>query len=109
MIKLYMDATKSQIECIASGDTKVICAELACVIQRMYAGLHQNNPAAAELRINDRDYQKGDTIRFLPVTDEGRPAEHEITDKRYTITHVLTNVQGLIPGYAVLSIREVQK
>ena len=45
----------------------------------------------------------------LRVTDEGRPAEHEITDKRYTITHVLTNVQGLIPGYAVLSIREVQK
>lgn len=49
MIKLYVDATKSQIECIASGDTKVVCAELACVIQRMYAGLHQNNPAAAEL------------------------------------------------------------
>lgn len=47
MIKLYVDATKSQIECIASGDTKVICAELASVIQRMYAGLHQNNPAAA--------------------------------------------------------------
>lgn len=49
MIKLYVDATKSQIECIASGDTKLICAELACVIQRMYAGLHQNNPEAAEL------------------------------------------------------------
>ena len=49
MIKLYVDATKSQIECIASGDTKVVCAELACAIQRMYAGLHQNNPEAAEL------------------------------------------------------------
>lgn len=49
MIKLYVDATKSQIECIASGDTKVVYAELACAIQRMYAGLHQNNPAAAEL------------------------------------------------------------
>lgn len=49
MIKLYVDATKSQIECIASGDTKVVCAELACVIQRMYAGLHQNNPEVAEL------------------------------------------------------------
>lgn len=49
MIKLYVDATKSQIECIASGETKMICTELACVIQRMYAGLHQNNPAAAEL------------------------------------------------------------
>lgn len=49
MIKLYVDAKKSKIECIASGDTKLICAELACVIQRMYAGLHQNNPAAAEL------------------------------------------------------------
>lgn len=49
MIKLYVDATKSQIECIASGETKMICAELASVIQRMYAGLHQNNPAAAEL------------------------------------------------------------
>lgn len=32
MIKLYVDATKSQIECIASGDTKMICTELACVI-----------------------------------------------------------------------------
>ena len=49
MIKLYVDATKSQIECIASGDIKLICAELACVIQRMYAGLRQNNPEAAEL------------------------------------------------------------
>lgn len=49
MIKLYVDAKKCEIEAVASGDTKLICAELACVIQRMYAGLHQNNPEAAEL------------------------------------------------------------
>lgn len=78
-------------------------------LQECYCDTVMMRDKRAELRINDRDYQKGDTIRFLPVTDEGRPAEHEITDKRYTITHVLTNVQGLIPGYAILSIREVQK
>lgn len=48
MIKLYVDAKKCEIEAVASGDTKLICTELACVIQRMYAGLHQNNPEAAE-------------------------------------------------------------
>ena len=78
-------------------------------LQGRYCDTGMMRDKRAELRINDRDYQKGDTIRFMPVTDEGRPAEHEITDKRYTITHVLTNVQGLIPGYAVLSIREVQR
>mgnify|MGYP003192691261 FL=1 len=53
-------------------------------LQERYCDTVMMRDKRAELRINDRDYQKGDTIRFLPVTDEGRPAEHEITDKRYT-------------------------
>lgn len=64
----------------------------------------------AELRYNDRDYQKGDIIRFIPTDDKDMVAanlpRHEIQQKEYRITHVLSHADGLCPGYVVLSIRE---
>lgn len=59
----------------------------------------RDNTKRAELRLNDRDYQCGDTImfEFNGVLMSGNP---------YIITHVLQGVDGLQEGYCVLSIKK---
>lgn len=55
-----------------------------------------------EIRLNDRNYQTGDTLTF--TTPDGTP--HPGT---WTITHILTHhqfPQGLNPGYALLSLKK---
>lgn len=51
-----------------------------------------------ELRVDNRDYQTGDTIEFL--NQDGQPTY--LRDR--TITHVLKNITGLTPGWAILSL-----
>ena len=51
----------------------------------------------AEIRLNDRDFQTGDTMR-LKVEESGESAF-------CTITHVLTDVDGLHSDYAMISFR----
>ena len=58
-----------------------------------------------EVRQNDRDYQKGDYIEFIPVSDLGAMAMHPIYEKIYVITYVLTG-WGIEPGYCVFAIKE---
>lgn len=60
-----------------------------------------------EIRLNDRGYQKGDRVKFIPV-DAGGLAEvlHAISEKEYEITYIL-NGWGLENGYVAFSIKEV--
>lgn len=53
-----------------------------------------------ELRRNDRNYQVGDRIVFTNIN--GVPREHERT--YWLVTHVLTDAEGLVGGYAALSV-----
>ncbi len=61
-----------------------------------------------ELRNNDRGYQKGDHIKFRSVDKIGMHIFHEIEQKEYEITYVLSGY-GLKEGTVALSIREVSE
>ena len=58
-----------------------------------------------ELRCNDRGFQAGDTVEFIPVDNCGVRTFHEIDRRRYEITYVM-NGYGLENGYVVFGIRE---
>lgn len=60
-----------------------------------------------EIRKNDRGFQPGDTIEFLPVNN-GHPAIHVISNRRYRITYVLSG-WGLKNGYVAFGIEEVKR
>ena len=53
-----------------------------------------------ELRYNDRGYQKGDNILFVPVDINGIKISHPIEKMLYEITYVI-NGWGLGNGYVV--------
>lgn len=70
-----------------------------------------------EIRKNDRQFQKGDHIKFLPVNETGEllfidgkevpSVDHPITDKEYEITYVFSG--WVIPqDYVVLGIKEAK-
>lgn len=58
-----------------------------------------------EVRRNDRGYQKGDWIRFIPIGTLFQPVNHPIKDKVYEITYVLTG-WGIQEGFCVFAIKE---
>lgn len=59
-----------------------------------------------EVRKNDRGFQTGDLIRFIPTDGTVREhAKHEISGHTYKITYIL-NGWGIKNGYVVLGIRE---
>lgn len=62
-----------------------------------------------EIRENDRGYQTGDHIKFIP-NNNTYPfiSEHPITNKEYEITYVL-NGWGLKNGYVAFGIKEVEE
>lgn len=61
---------------------------------------------AFEVRKNDRGFQTGDLIRFIPIDGTIREhAQHEISGHTYKITYIL-NGWGIKNGYVVLGIRE---
>lgn len=64
-------------------------------------GLLWDGTKTHEVRIDDRDYQKGDLIRFK-VGDVFQTG-------RWTVTHVLKHVSGVEPGYVVLSLEHPEK
>ena len=63
-----------------------------------------------EIRYNDRGYQTGDKVRFIPVDDDGNESEYcgELRKKVYKITYILSG-WGLKEGYVVFGIREVEE
>ena len=67
-----------------------------------------------EVRKNDRGFQTGDLIRFIPTDGKSyhslngtviEHAKHEISGHTYKITYIL-NGWGIKNGYVVLGIRE---
>lgn len=64
-----------------------------------------------EVRKNDRDFQVGDLIKFIPINSSSLPCfkydlcKHEILDTCYVITYILSDY-GLKDGYVVLAIKE---
>ena len=61
-----------------------------------------------EVRKNDRGYQKGDEIIFIPVDKEGNPEEHPIENKVYKINYVLSG-WGIERDFVVFSIEDTGK
>lgn len=67
-----------------------------------------------EVRKNDRGFQTGDLIRFIPtdgtsyrsLDGTARNAKHEISERTYMIKYIL-NGWGIKNGYVVLGIEEV--
>lgn len=62
-----------------------------------------------EVRRNDRGYQKGDLIKFIPWQglSVGYSVPHELDHKTYEITYVLSGYAGIKDGYCVFGIKEV--
>lgn len=69
-----------------------------------------------EVRKNDRGFQTGDLIRFIPTdgtsyrSSDGtvrEHAKHEISGHTYKITYIL-NGWGIKNGYVVLGIKETK-
>lgn len=68
------------------------------------------------IRKNDRQFQKGDYIKFLPVDESGEllfingkevpSVDHPIGDKEYEITYVLSG-WGLEQNYVAFGFKEV--
>lgn len=68
-----------------------------------------------EVRKNDRGFQTGDLIRFIPT--DGKPCsdldgavreyiKHDISEHTYKITYIL-NGWGIKDGYVVLGIKKM--
>ena len=61
-----------------------------------------------EIRKNDRGYQTGDFIRFIPVDETTVTVPHPISDEQFRIMYIL-NGWGLQDGYVALAIEKVPK
>ena len=57
-----------------------------------------------EVRYNDRCYQAGDLIKFIPW--DGYHITHDVKKKTYRITYVISG-WGLKDGYVAFGIEEV--
>lgn len=61
-----------------------------------------------EIRKNDRDFQVGDRICFLPVTDSGDLDENYATFiPEYRINYVLADFGGLQQKHVCLAIKPI--
>lgn len=60
-----------------------------------------------EIRLNDRNYQVGDHIKFQAWGCHFPIAEHAINDKEYEITYVLSG-WGLKDGYVAFTTKEIK-
>lgn len=58
-----------------------------------------------EVRYNDRGYQRGDRVRFVPWKGS-LETTHPVSTKVYEITYVL-NAVGLMSNYVAFGIKEV--
>lgn len=59
-----------------------------------------------EVRENDRGFQKGDIVRFIPLNRLGvEDIVHPLYDKEYEITYVLGSFYGLAQGYVAFGIK----
>lgn len=62
-----------------------------------------------EIRKDDRDYNAGDFVQFIPVKNvngEAIPFEHPVSKKTFEIEYLIDG-WGLKDGYVAFSIKEV--
>lgn len=59
-----------------------------------------------EVRYNDRGYQTGDGIKFIPVNEYGA-VNHSIAERTYRITYIHSGM-GVEKDWVVLAIEEVK-
>lgn len=64
-----------------------------------------------EIRFNDRGFQKGDIIRFLPLGESHYHIDtrHPLYRKEYEITYVIGPFVGITRGYVALGIKPIHK
>ena len=67
-----------------------------------------NGDKTFEVRLNDRGYQKGDTVKFSVVTAFGFGFYHPVNDIEFEITYVLSG-WGLKEGYVAFAIRRKEE
>ena len=79
-------------------------------IREEFAEAVNHGDKTFEIRENDRGFQKGDIVKFLPVDKLGiRVHSYEDFEaKSYRITYVL-NGWGLKDGYVAFGIEEVEQ
>jgi hypothetical protein len=82
-----------------------------------FCGAVLNGEKTFEVRKNDRGFQTGDLIRFIPTDGTSyhsldgtvrEHAKHEISEHTYKITYIL-NGWGIKNGYVVLGIKEYRQ
>ena len=61
-----------------------------------------------EIRLNDRYYQAGDHIKFIPIDNYGVEWRHPISERTYQITYVISGY-GLERGHVAFGIKEVEE
>lgn len=71
-------------------------------LQKEFCDDVYNGIKTFEIRMNDRGYQKGDEIRFIPV-EHSLEIDHPLRDCIFVITYVL-NGWGLKNGFVCLAI-----
>lgn len=65
-----------------------------------------------EIRFNDRGFQKGDIIRFLPLERNHYgcvDTQHPLYRKEYEITYVVGSFVGLADNYVALGIKPIKE
>ncbi len=65
-----------------------------------------NGVKTFEIRYDDRGYEVGDVVRFVPVDDSGNVTSHEIKYESYVITYILLD-WGLSSGYIAFAIKKI--
>ena len=58
-----------------------------------------------EIRHNDRGYQKGDEVIFIPVNAEGESVPHIVARRVYEITYVISG-WGLKENFVAFGIKD---
>ena len=62
-----------------------------------------------EVRKNDRDFQVGDTIRFLPLEDDNYNAYDVVSPlPEYKINYVMADFSGLQQNHVAMAITPIQ-
>lgn len=77
-------------------------------LREEFADAVVNGDKTFEVRLNDRGYQKGDTVKFRVVTEMGIEFYHEINEMEFEITYVL-NGWGLKDGYVAFAIKRKEE
>lgn len=74
-------------------------------IKKIYAERILNEEKLFEVRVNDRDYQTGDTISFKVISPSGNE-DDSLKLSIYVITYILNGpLYGIAEGYCVFGIK----